>query len=82
MADDMAVALLYEEALVNVEMGFIRPSELDLEELERLSDPDFTCRHQYVQLCQRLPGYETIRVRYGEAHHHHHIHSYIAFGFL
>ena len=55
--DDVAISLLYNEAVYYLEKGKIHATESQLEELESFSDPSFPTERQYLELISTIPGY-------------------------
>lgn len=55
--DDIAIHLLYCEAVHYLEKGKIHPTESQFQELEYFSDPAFPTERQYLELISTIPGY-------------------------
>lgn len=55
--DDVAIHLLYSEAVYYLEKGKIQPTESQSQELESFSDPAFPTERQYLELISTIPGY-------------------------
>ena len=55
--DDVAINLLYNEAVYHLDKGIIQPTDSQYQELESFSDPTFPTERQYLELISTIPGY-------------------------
>ena len=55
--DDVAISLLYNEAVHYLDKGKIQPSDEQREELESYSDPTFPTERQFLETVSTVPGY-------------------------
>lgn len=55
--DDVAMNLVFQEAVFDVESGRLQPNDEQQAELDVYCDPSFPVEKQYILLCQQLPEY-------------------------
>ena len=60
--DDVAMNLVFQEAVHAVETGLLRPNDEQQAELDSFCNPSFPVEKQYIQLCQKLPEYNRVDI--------------------
>lgn len=60
--DDVAIHLLYSEAVFLKDEGLLHPSEAEQEQLESLLDPSFPTERQFLELARTVEGYNAFTV--------------------
>ncbi len=60
--DDIAIHLLFSEAVFRLDQGTLHPSESEREELVSLSDPHFPTERQFLELARTVNKYSALTV--------------------
>ncbi|KAH9502777.1 hypothetical protein Btru_069762 [Bulinus truncatus] len=60
--DPVATNLIFLQAQHEINTGKLKPSKEEAERLSDCLDPDFPADGQYLRLCQRLPGYNSVLI--------------------